>query len=495
MGQPELSQLGRHVAELQDRAVSSARGVASGEDASRDGVRDGVPPQLDLVAGRARLLSVDVGDVAARSRSVRRVPRLFALAAVLAAILGVVLGARGLRRPDPLRFALGDEANTAGTVGAWIASPAAAPREVRFSDGSALTLAPGGRARVTALEADGAEVAIEQGELEVSVVHREHTRWSVRGGPYVVHVTGTRFRVRWDPSSERFDVALREGSIVVSGPVVGDGRAVRAGEQLTITKRTLEVSTIDGPVGALDSSGSPVGVPSDSLGNPVGAPQTPPGEVAEVPSAVGSASAHDPPAKPDAEPGRGSPNPSDHGDRGSAGAHRDHDKGAAAAPPPADDPEGWRALGRAARYKDALAAAERDGFDNVCATASAGDLRALGDVARLGGRAARASQVYTAIRARFPGTPDASMAAFILGRMAQDQGHDDAGAARWFATYLREAPGGDLAQDALGRLVGAADRLGDPSGAERAAERYLAAYPNGPHAGFARQVLARRATP
>src|SRR5262249_29419737 len=117
------------------------------------------------------------------------------------------------------------------------------------------------------------------------------------------------------------------------------------------------------------------------------------------------------------------------------------------------------------------------------------------DAARLGGSPGRAVQALSALRARFPGSAEAASAAFILGRIAQDQSRDSAGAAGWFSRYLAEQPGGPFAADALGRVVEAADKQGDEAGARRAAERYLAAYPNGPHAGYASRVLARGAAP
>ncbi|WP_155798218.1 tetratricopeptide repeat protein, partial [Sorangium cellulosum] len=163
--------------------------------------------------------------------------------------------------------------------------------------------------------------------------------------------------------------------------------------------------------------------------------------------------------------------------------------------PTAPETPRWRALALDARYKDALAAAEREGFDALCAAAGAGDLHALGDAARLGGSSARAIQAFTALRRRFPGTPEAAAAAFLLGRIAQDQSNDPAGAARWFTRYLSELPGGAFAADAAGRLVEAEDRRGDEEGARRAAERYLAAYPNGSHAPYARRLLARAPAP
>ncbi|WP_420894985.1 FecR domain-containing protein, partial [Sorangium cellulosum] len=151
-----------------------------------------------------------------------------------------------------MRFELGT--TEVGVVGAWIAAPAAAELPIRFSDGSLLRLAPGGRARVASVDANGAEIALERGALDVAVVHRGGTRWRVRVGPFQVHVTGTRFETRWDPVTERFEVALIEGAITVSGPVVGEARAVRAGERVTVSPgtNTIEVA----PIGATGATGA-----------------------------------------------------------------------------------------------------------------------------------------------------------------------------------------------------------------------------------------------
>jgi TolA-binding protein len=431
MGQPEqhLSALGKHAADLQDRAPEA---------------------RLDRARGKARLLAAG-----AAPRSAGR-PRAILLP-IAAALGALAIGALALavRPRPPLRFDTGTA--EAGAVGAWIASPPGAARPIRFSDGSLLVLAPEGRARVTSVDADGAEVALERGALEVSVVHHEHTRWTLRSGPFQVHVVGTRFDLRWDADAERLEVALREGAITVSGPVVGDARAVRAGERLTISKTTLEVGSIDGATAA-----PPAPAPTDDAPPP--APPVPAAPVAQSAAVA-------PPAV-----------------RGHASAAVP-----TAAPATPDDAPGWRVLAHEARYKDALAAAEADGFDTLCGSASAGDLYALGDTARLGGNGARASQAFLALRSRFPGTTEAASAAFLLGRMAQDHGKDDAGAARWFTRYLAEQHGGAFVADAAGRLVEAQDRMGDAAGARRAAERYLAAYPNGAHAAYARSVLARGA--
>jgi TolA-binding protein len=155
----------------------------------------------------------------------------------------------------------------------------------------------------------------------------------------------------------------------------------------------------------------------------------------------------------------------------------------------------WRDLARDARYKEALAAAEAQGFDALCASGSAGDLQALADAARLGGGPARATQALSALRSRFPGSPEAASAAFLLGRMAEDGRGDHAGAIAWFRRYLAEAPRGELAEDARGRLIEAADKMGDLAAARDAADIYLTLYPTGAHAAYAKAILARGSSP
>jgi hypothetical protein len=459
MGQSErsLTSFGKRVADLQDRAPEA---------------------RLDRDGGRSRLLAAPLPQASRRGR-VLAIPLAAALAAVFA--LAVVFWARPR---EPLRFAVGPVTMGSqaapnpgpaspghadrGSVGAWIAAPQEAAQPIAFSDGSRLVLAPAGRARVTAVDADGAEISLERGALDVAVVHRPHARWTVRGGPFLVRVIGTRFDLRWDPATEQLDLALREGAVTVSGPVVGDARAVRAGERLTISapRGRLEVGAID----------------TAATADP--APSVPP-PAPEAPAATAAPAREPAPSEP---PPPIAPTPS-------ASAPHTAGSAVASAAPASEEAPSWRALAQKARYKDALAAAEAEGFDALCAGASARDLRVLGDVARLGGSPPRADQALSALRSRFPGSPEAAAAAFIFGRTAQDRQRDYAAAASWFSRYLAEQPGGEFAAEAAGRLVEAKEKMGDAAGARKAAERYLAAYPDGSHAAYARSVLARSATP
>jgi hypothetical protein len=157
-----------------------------------------------------------------------------------------------------------------------------------------------------------------------------------------------------------------------------------------------------------------------------------------------------------------------------------------AAPAAAD----WRELARESRFKDALVAAEGVGFSGLCARLGASDVLELGNVARLAGNPARAAEAYLAVRQRFAGSGNAASAAFQLGRIAFDGSRDYGSARRWFGAYLAEAPGGGLAQEALGRLMEAEHRSGDRAAARTSAERYLARFPGGAHAGLAQSLTA-----
>jgi hypothetical protein len=144
----------------------------------------------------------------------------------------------------------------------------------------------------------------------------------------------------------------------------------------------------------------------------------------------------------------------------------------------------WRDLAARGKYNDALAAAERAGFAQELDRASSPDLAALADAARYAARPALARQALLAQRRRF-GARGSS--AFLLGKIAADQ-QGGADAVRWFETYLREEPGGALAEQALGRILEL--QKGNPATARAAAERYLARYPNGVHAALARSLAS-----
>ncbi len=394
-----------------------------------------LPMDRDRDPGRALLLAAALRR---RDRAPARARIGLALAFAAAAALLVVLVAT---RSHPLHFQASGGAE--GHVGEWIAAPAGEALPLRFSDGTVLALDHEARARVVTVEARGARVVLERGRIAASVVHRDGTRWTLGVGPFEILVTGTRFHVAWTPETEAFQLELEEGSVRVTGPLVGDQRAVSAGQTLTIDckDRKLALTSADPtPIEtALVADATPPDLP---------APEPP---IAAIPSAL---------IVPSPRPMESAPRPS------------------------------LRDLSAQGKYEEALRGAESDGFASTCDRLGPADLMALADAARFAGKPARATEALRALRRRFPGDPRAATAAFLLGRAAFDQRGAYGEAATWFTAYLAEQPGGSLAREALGRLFECQQRTGALEAARATAQRYLDTYPTGPHAEQAKSLLA-----
>jgi len=116
------------------------------------------------------------------------------------------------------------------------------------------------------------------------------------------------------------------------------------------------------------------------------------------------------------------------------------------------------------------------------------DLRSLGDAARYTGRTDLAERVYRKLRERFPSSPEARTAAFLLGRIAEEQEHATGEAVRWYDVYVAEAPAGGFAADALGRKMILVSRLQGRDAARPLAERYLERFPNGTYSAAAHDL-------
>jgi len=339
----------------------------------------------------------------------------------------------------PISFQVDSDAGpaaVAGNAGDLIEATGVVPTAVRFSEGSSIVLERGGRLRVLSLESNGARVLVEKGAADVAITHRQRPgRWRFEAGPVTVDVTGTRFRVDWNPEDRSFGIDLKEGSVIVGGDCLTTPRRVQRGDSLRVTC---------GPAAA----SAPVKVePSEALAVLEEKAETPPRAV----RAAARREAHDTRADGDAD---------------------------------------WRALVAAGRYSEGVRAAERAGWSRVCRSANAVELLALADAARLSGETARAVEALSMLRQRFPGTTSAATGAFSLGRLAFERRGAYAEAARWFATYLDEQPHGPLMGDAVGRLMEARQRAGDRPAARRDAENYLRRFPEGPYAGTARAILA-----
>jgi TolA-binding protein len=135
--------------------------------------------------------------------------------------------------------------------------------------------------------------------------------------------------------------------------------------------------------------------------------------------------------------------------------------------------------------------ANRD-LPRALATRDSDELAALAAAARYRRREDLARSTLLAQRQRFPQSPRAADAAFLLGRL------DDVGtgglqsAVKWYDAYLEEAPSGAYASEALGRKMVAVQKLHGTAEARAVAEEYLRRFPSGAYAGAARALLGAR---
>jgi len=402
-------------------------------------------------------------------------------------LLGAAACAAGIAifvlRPQPLSYAVdtaGVGGPRAGAVGERLVASDATPMALQFSDGSQVTLPPRAQAHVDALDEHGATVALEEGAVEVSVVHRAHTHWEIRAGRYHIRVTGTRFQAGWDRRKDMLTVKMREGSVEVTGPGLKAPARVVTGQWLRANGAAADraagetdepaVVVEDGTIAAAREAGT------EAHAAPV--PDTAAAD--EAPAAGETAQAEVETAPAHAAPVVGKP---------AAAPAREVDRRAPrvrhqAKPVTVADNE-WRALEAQHQFKAAFAAAQ-EGWDGKCQRLGAEDLVKLGNLARYAGKFAYAEEAYQAARRRFP---SAEEPVYYLGLVAFDGHRNYAAAARLFDEYLHRFPHGALVCEATGRLLESRLNAGDNDGARDAAASYLRSCPHGSHAGMARATV------
>ena len=456
--QAGLDRLGAQIAREQDALLERRNAQAE--------VRSRIA-ELDLE-------SLDAGSARSATRRLRRAAWLGGAAAITAAAAVALVMWSGERSTGAatLSVVLTDEQEGAAAarptatptslqVGHFVQAPRDHAVALQFSDGSRVKLAKGGRARLMGLRASGADVSLESGQMALHVQHRESSSWHIGAGPFVVHVTGTRFDVGWVPEADALELTLHDGRVELSGCVFGTGYRVLAGQTVRASCRN-EHFDVTGAAGA--AAVQQLGTAGSLAASP--ATPTTPSQRTPAPEIAPAA-----PASETAKPiGR------TREDRPRAEKARNHLT--------------WQALARTGRYAQALAAARALGFHQECTHAGAEDLRTLANVARYGQDSQGEAEALQGLRTRFPGTKRAAWAAFALGRLEFDNHAAYAEAAEWFRIYLNEEPHGELAREALGRLLEAKQRQGDLTGATDLAERYVRDYPQGPHADLARALTS-----
>lgn len=349
-------------------------------------------------------------------------------AAAMAAAAAIALWTR------PLGVLSFTTPNGKGEVGAWLATDQSSEMPIAFSENTKIILRQDSRGRVETVGQKGAHFLIERGAIHAEVVHRVGTDWRFLAGPFEVRVTGTALNVAWDPAKEQLSVRVDHGSVIVHGPYLGDDQVVRTGELCLVdipSKSMRLLSDADGYSRDTHTADAPPALVADPAPTPHALNNSPPNDLHAAPAAAA-----------------------------------------------------WSDLEGKGDYEGAYAAAQRDGAASLYRLASVDSLLELAKVGQLSGHRDMQRDALLAVRHRFAGSRQAALAAYELGRTTPALE-----AAGWFEAYLTEQPAGPLAREASGRLL-EADSLGHNEPAAReAAKRYLARYPDGPHAALARRTL------
>jgi hypothetical protein len=357
---------------------------------------------------------------------------LFPVAAALALVAGG--GTYLAFRAPSLSFTV---AGAPAVSGRYV--QATADTGLQFSDGTEVNLERSGGVQVAETGPHGARVLLHHGKARVHVVPRRGNDWLFEAGPCKLQVTGTKFDMHWSQQDQVLEVLLYNGSVVVRGPPAPDGVVMHAAQRLT-----MDVRKGSARLGPLDPE-----------------PAIP--EVMVIEAAPRRDPEPEPPVEvlaPTVEPPRRAPGG-----------------------------EAWASRVLAGDFERVLREAKGRGFAQVLARDGAAEVMALAEAARYSHRLPLARRALAAVRDRFPGSPQAQKAAFLLGRMAEDQDGDIVAALSWYSEYLAATPEGPYRDEALGRKMAALQRLHGSSRARPVAEEYLRRYPDGAYASPARALL------
>jgi TolA-binding protein len=425
-------------------APQDPRGLAALAEVVRDGVEPRTRAELDEGLG-SLLARIAAGR--ARRRGVLRWSLVGATAGLVALVgLHVVSDYQKRSRVAAPRALVYEIEGGSVLAGGYLREAGHGGIKLSFNEGSQVVLMPGARGRLRAVDQHGARVAIEQGTASFQVTQSHDRRWLVEVGPFLVTVKGTVFSVSWDPANERFELRLRHGRVVVSGPISGGDIVLRAGQRLVVSLPRAET---------LISEEQPEQASGESVFPPTLPAAMPPGL------------------------------------RPSAGRDKPAVATPSAAPAAAAQREGER------RWVDELANGhwdriledvERTGISAALDKATSEDLFALANAARYRRRTDLARAALLAERRRFPASPRALDAIFLLGRVEESGERGMPRAIAYYDEYLARAPTGAYAAEALGRKMTLTNELGGPTEARPIAEEYLRRFPRGSYAGSARAL-------
>jgi ferric-dicitrate binding protein FerR (iron transport regulator) len=323
-----------------------------------------------------------------------------------------------------------------------------------FNEGTKVSLMPGARGRVRSADKDGSRVVLDQGTASFDVARSKDRRWLVEAGPFSVAVKGTLFTVSWDPPTERFELRLRHGKVVVSGPIATGDIELRAGQRLVVDLPKAETLIIEEPADGTTAVASS-SIPSPSALHEPTAPGLAAGQstLGDIPEAIRAPAATTSSTASKVER------------RSSWTEHLAHGH--------------WDLV---------LEDVERRGVEATLETAPSEDLFALADAARYRRRSDLARAALLAQRRRFPASSRSIDATFLLGRV--EEARDRARAIAWYDEYLKRAATGTYAAEAWGRKMVLTNELKGRSLARPIAEEYLRRFPRGSYTEAARALCA-----
>jgi hypothetical protein len=427
------------------REPEESRSLTELTEIYRDSLEQPTPAELDR--GLDTLLTRVVAAKTRRFGAVRwSLVGAAAAVSVLVALQVASVYRKRLLAPEPPALAYQIDGGSV-IEGGYLRESGRAGMHVQFNEGSKFALAPGTRGRIRAVDRNGAHLAIEHGTASFQVTHGAGRRWLVDVGPFLVTVKGTVFTVTWDPLSEHFELSLRRGSVVVSGPVSAGEIALRAGQRLVVNLAKIEtVITEDAtePGGGQLASPPPDGTPPEVQ-----------------PSAVATQAARPSPAATAIAP-----------TAARLGAENR-----------------WREELARGHWDRILADVKRVGVEATLSRASSEDLFALADAARYRRHPDLARAALLAERRRFPDSPRTLDAIYLLGRVEESRESGTAQALARYDEYLIQAPTGPFVGEALGRKMTLMEKLEGPARARPVAEDYLRRFPKGNYAGSARELI------
>lgn len=147
----------------------------------------------------------------------------------------------------------------------------------------------------------------------------------------------------------------------------------------------------------------------------------------------------------------------------------------------------WQQLYHEGKYKEACEDARAPSLITLRAQLGATELMDLGSALRLCGDSQGAMSTLQSLRQRYPSSPQAHDALFLIGRIHATLGQS-AAAISHLEKYLAASGGGRFAAEALGRLIELHEAGGNQAKARDFATRYLQMAPQGPYRRLAESV-------